>query len=168
MIDRTLDELDWSTPFDVDHLLDQIAERRGKAISLLPAPLPRDGAGGLVIERERDIVIVYDEALAPLQQEHVVMHEAAHVLFAHRGVTLEDLTDEELTELDPDLVDSAHRFAKRDGYSGLDEKVAEITAALIWLRAGVSRSMIPVRHSSPEIAAANERFVAALMRRGTR
>lgn len=165
LIDETLDRLDWPVPFDLDALLEQISVRRGKRISLYPAPLPRDGAGGLVIEREKDLVIVFDERLPPLQQEHVIMHEAAHVLFEHRGTSLEDLTGDEMTELDPELVETAQQFVKRDGYSGAEEKVAEIAAALMWLRAGAARSMVPAPNRSRAIADANERFVAALMNR---
>lgn len=165
LIERELATLDWPTPFDLNTLLDQIGARRGKPISLFPAQLPADGPGGLVIERAKDLVIVFDDSLPPLQQEHIVMHEAAHVLFEHRGTTLDDLSKEELSELDPEVVEQAQRFAQRDGYSGIEEKVAEVAAALMWLRIGATRSMIPVRVSSPEIAAASARFAAALMRR---
>ncbi|MFD9703902.1 ImmA/IrrE family metallo-endopeptidase [Lentzea sp. NPDC059081] len=167
LIDEVLDGLDWPVPFDLDALLGQISARRGKRITLHPAPLPRDGAGGLVIERERDLVIVFDDRLPPLQQEHVIMHEAAHVLFEHRGTSLDDLTDEEMTELEPELADTARRFAKRDGYSGVEEKVAEIAAALMWLRAGAARSLVPVPNRSAAVAAANARFEAALLNRRT-
>jgi hypothetical protein len=165
LIDETLDGLAWPVPFDLDALLEQISARRGKRISLHPAPLPADGPGGLVIEREKDLVIVFDVTLPPLQQEHVIMHEAAHVLFEHRGTSLEDLTDDEMTELEPELVETAQRFAKRDGYSGVEEKVAEIAAALMWLRAGAARSMVPVPNRPRAVADANARFVAALMNR---
>ena len=163
-INDRLDTLDWPVPFELSKLLDQIAAARGKPISLLATPLPGDGPGGLVIERGIDIVIVYDENLPPLQQEHIVMHEAAHVLFGHRGVSIDDLTDDRLSDLDPEVVEEAQRFAQRHGYRNADEKVAEIAAALMWLRAGAARSLIPTRVSSPEIAAANARMAAALMR----
>lgn len=167
LIDEVLDELSWDPPFDLDRLLEQISARRGKRISLHPAALPRDGAGGLVIERARDLVIVFDETLPPLQQEHVIMHEAAHVLFDHRGTSLADITGDELSELDPGLVETAQRFAQRDGYSGVEEKVAEIAAALMWMRAGAARSMVPAPHRSKAVAEANARFEAALMNRRT-
>lgn len=167
LVDEVLDELDWAPPFDVDRLLEQISARRGKRISLYPAALPRDGAAGLVIERAKDLVIVFDETLPPLQQEHVIMHEAAHVLFDHRGTSLEDLTGDELTELEPELVETAQKFAKRDGYSGVEEKVAEIAAALMWMRAGAARSMVAAPRRSQAVAEANARFEAALMNRRT-
>ncbi|NKE63771.1 ImmA/IrrE family metallo-endopeptidase [Lentzea sp. PSKA42] len=167
LIDEMLDELVWDPPFDLDRLLGQISARRGKRISLYPAALPRDGAGGLVIERAKDLVIVFDETLPPLQQEHVIMHEAAHILFEHSGTSLEDLTGDEFTELDPELVETAQRFARRDGYSGAEEKVAEIAAALMWMRAGAARSMVPAPHRSRAVAEANARFEAALMNRRT-
>ncbi|MGW4060817.1 hypothetical protein ACWEGE_21210 [Amycolatopsis sp. NPDC004747] len=165
LVDEVLDELVWDPPFDLDRLLEQISARRGKRISLYPAALPRDGAGGLVIERAGDLVIVFDETLPPLQQEHVIMHEAAHVLFGHHGTSLTDLTGDELTELDPGVVETAQRFARRDGYAGVEEKVAEIAAALMWLRAGAARSMVPAPHRSKAVAEANARFEAALMNR---
>lgn len=168
LIDDVLDRLDWATPFQLDHLLEQISARRGKRISLLPAALPRDGAGGLVIERADDLVIVFDEALPPLQQEHVIMHETAHVLFDHRGTSLDDITDQELTELEPELVRSAQRFALRDGYSDVEEKVAEIAAALMWLRAGAARRAAPLPARSSAVAEANARFEEALMNRRPR
>ncbi|MDX3193942.1 hypothetical protein PV458_36570 [Streptomyces sp. MN03-5084-2B] len=51
LVDEVLDELVWEPPFDLNRLLEQISARRGKRISLYSAALPRDGAGGLVIER---------------------------------------------------------------------------------------------------------------------
>jgi hypothetical protein len=165
-IEQELAALDWPTPFDIGALLDQIAKKRGKPIALFPAELPADGPGGLVIERADDLVIVFDEHLPLLQQEHIILHEAAHVLFGHRGTALDDLSKEELSELAPEAVEKASRFAQRDGYSGIEEKVAEIAAALMWLKAGATRSMVTTRVSSPEIAAASERFAAALVRRG--
>jgi hypothetical protein len=165
-IEKELATLDWPTPFDIGELLDRIGKRRGKPISLFPAELPGDGPGGLVIERADDLVIVFDDNLPLLQQEHIILHEAAHVLFGHRGTALDDISKEELTELAPEVVEQASRFAQRDGYSGIEEKVAEIAAALMWLRVGATRSMVPTRVSSPEIAAANERFAAALVRHG--
>ncbi|GGP45843.1 hypothetical protein [Saccharothrix coeruleofusca] len=168
-IDRELDELEWPTPFDIGALLDRIAARRGKPISLFPAELPADGPGGLVIERRDDLVIVFDDRLPMLQQEHIIMHEVAHVLFGHRGTTLDDLgSADELSELDPDVVESAQRFARRHGYSQLEETEAEVAAALMWLRIGASRSMIAPRVRPPEIAEADERFRAALTTARTR
>lgn len=167
LVETRLDDLDWPVPFDLDGLLGQISAARGKRITLYPAPLPRDGAAGLVIERERDLVIVFDERLPPLQQEHVIMHEAAHVLFEHRGTSLKDLTDEEMTEVDPELAESAQRLVKRDGYSAFEEKVAEIAAALMWMRAGAARSMVSVPNRSRAVADANARFEVALMNRKT-
>lgn len=165
-IERELAALDWPTPFDLGRLLDQIGTKRGKPISLFPAELPADGPGGLVIERADDLVIVFDEHLPLLQQEHIILHEAAHVLFGHRGTTVDDISKDGLSELDPELVEEASRFAQRDGYSGIEEKVAEVAAALMWLRVGATRSMVTTRVSSPEVAAVNERFAAALVRHG--
>ncbi|RJQ77380.1 ImmA/IrrE family metallo-endopeptidase [Pseudonocardiaceae bacterium YIM PH 21723] len=167
-IDDELDALGWAAPYDIDDLLDRIADRAGKPIGLLAAPLPADGAGGLVIHRAGDIVIIFDESLPSLQQEHVILHEAAHVLFDHRGTTLDELTDDTLSELDPEVVQDASRFAKRDGYSALEEQMAEVAAALMWLRIGGARSMVPVPVAPPEIAAVNDRFAAALTHRRPR
>jgi len=164
-INRELNELEWPRPFDVGVLLDQIAVRRGKAITLFPAELPADGPGGLVVERQDDLVIVFDDRLPMLQQEHIIMHELAHVLFGHRGTTLDDLGGaDELSELDPEIVVTAQRFARRHGYSQYEETEAEVAAALMWLRIGAARSMIAPRVRTPEIAEADERFRAALTR----
>src|ERR1041384_2685234 len=84
-IELVLDTVDWPVPFDLDRLLDQVGSKRGKPVSLFPAELPADGPGGLVIERADDLVIVFDDSLPLLQQEHIIMHEIAHVLFGHRG-----------------------------------------------------------------------------------
>ncbi|MGW4212417.1 hypothetical protein ACWEIJ_30805 [Lentzea sp. NPDC004789] len=168
-IDRELNELQWPVPFDIGVLLDQIAARRGKPITLFPAELPADGPGGLVVERQDDLVIVFDDRLPMLQQEHIIMHEVAHVLFGHRGTTLDDLGGaDDLSELDPEVVESAQRFARRHGYSQLEETEAEIAAALMWLRVGAARSMIRPRVRTPEIAEADERFRAALTRARSR
>ncbi|QKV79989.1 ImmA/IrrE family metallo-endopeptidase [Amycolatopsis sp. Hca4] len=167
-IERVLDELAWPVPFDLDALLGQIALRRGKRVALLATALPRDGAGGLVIERDRDLVIVVDETLPPLQREHVILHEAAHVLFGHRGTSVGDLTADELTELDPETVRDAQRFARRAGYPALEERVAEIAAALMSSRAGDVRRRAVRPGRSDAVAEANKRFEAALLTRAPR
>lgn len=164
-IESELDTLDWPVPFDVGVLLDQVGARRGKPISLFPAALPADGPGGLVVERARDLVIIYDDGLPVLQQEHIIMHEIAHVLFGHRGTTLADLGGDDLSALDPEVVANAERFARRHGYSRFEETEAEVAAALMWFRVGASRSMIEQRVHPPEIAEADARFAEALLRR---
>ncbi|PRY41596.1 hypothetical protein [Umezawaea tangerina] len=167
-VEGVLDELSWSPPCELGTLLDQITRRCGKRISLLPAPLPRDGAGGLVIERVHDLVIVVDQSLPSLLQEHVIMHEAAHVLFGHRGTSVGDLTRDELDELDPDVVRDAQRLVKRDGYSAVEEKVAEIAAALMWSRADRARRSVRPAARSAAVAEANARFAEALLARRPR
>ncbi|MEV6832615.1 hypothetical protein [Amycolatopsis sp. NPDC051102] len=167
-VESVLDELSWSPPCELGALLDQITRRRGKHIALLPADLPRDGAGGLVIERAHDLVIVFDQSLPPLQQEHVIMHEAAHVLFGHRGTSVGDLTRDELDELDPDVVRGAQRFVRRDGYSAVEERVAEVAAALMWSRADRARRSVRPPFRSDTVAEANERFAEALLARRPR
>jgi hypothetical protein len=122
----------------------------------------------LVIERARDLVIVVDETLPPLQREHVIMHEAAHILFGHRGTSVGDLTQEELDELDPEAVRGAQRFAKREGYSAIDEKVAEIAAALMSSRAAAVRRRGGRPLRSDAVAEANKRFEEALLARRPR
>lgn len=161
-VDHVLDQLEWTSPFDLDRLLAQISARRGKPVSLFPAQLPNDGAGGLVIERAGDLVIVFDRELPALQRQHVILHEAAHILFGHRGTSLGSLGGDELTELDPEVVESAWRFARRDGYAAEEEKVAEIAAALMWQRANAQPA---VRTSTVD---ANVRFAEALMNREPR
>jgi hypothetical protein len=167
-VENVLDELSWSPPYELDTLLEQISRRCGKRIALLPAALPHDGAGGLVIERAHDLVIVFDQSLPPLQQEHVIMHEAAHVLFGHRGTSVNDLTHEELDELDPDVVRGAQRFVRRDGYSAIEERVAEIAAALMWSRADRARRSVRPPLRPKTVAEANERFAEALLTRRPR
>ncbi|WIX90544.1 ImmA/IrrE family metallo-endopeptidase [Amycolatopsis sp. DG1A-15b] len=167
-IEGVLDELTWPVPFDLNALLEQIAGRCGKRVALLATALPRDGAGGLVIERAQDLVIVVDETLPPLQREHVIMHEAAHVLFGHRGTSVGDLTHEELDELDPEAVRGAQRFAKRAGYSAIEEKVAEIAAALMSVRAGAVRRRGVRPRRSDVVAEVNKRFEEALLVRRPR
>ncbi|SDJ04000.1 hypothetical protein SAMN04488074_101348 [Lentzea albidocapillata subsp. violacea] len=168
-IDRELNSFEWPVPFDIGVLLDQIAVRRGKPIALFPAELPAEGPGGLVVERRDDLVIVFDDRLPMLQQEHIIMHEVSHILFGHRGTTLDDLGGaDELSELDPEVVKTAQRFARRHGYSQHEETEAEIAAALMWQRVGTARSMIPPRERAPEIAEADERFHAALTRARSR
>ena len=133
-----LAELDLPRPFDAETLCARIADRRGRPITLLALALPPGAPRGLWISTEHRDFIVYERATSPLHQEHIILHELAHLLCGHTGGP--ELRDEHARRLfptlDPDLIT---RFLGRSGYTSEEEQEAEILASMILREAGRHR-----------------------------
>lgn len=133
-----LAELDLPRPFDVRALSASIGRRRGRPLTLLAMDLPADSPRGLWIGTEQGDYIVYERATTPLHQEHIILHELAHVLCGHVGES--GLSDEHAHRLFPKLApDTVRRVLGRGAYSSEEEQEAELLASMIFQRAGRDR-----------------------------
>lgn len=134
---KRLTELDLPQPFDVHALCEQIG-RRDRPIRLLPMDLaPGSPCGLWVCTDERDY-IVYQRATTPLHQEHIIVHELAHVLCGH--IDSAGLGDEHARRLFPHLApDTVRRVLGRGAYCSEEEQEAEVLASMILQRAGRER-----------------------------
>ena len=132
-------ELDLPTPFNARFFCDTLASRRGRPIQLLPIA-GRDGLCGLWVATSSTDYIFFERATTPFHQEHIILHEASHLLCDHRSafVTEADLPRLLFPDLRPEMV---HSVLQRATYSIDEEREAELLASLILERsASVARS----------------------------
>ena len=128
-----LRDLPLPVPFDVHELCDRLAARRGRPIRLLPVA-GLTGVCGLWIATDTTDLICYERDTTRPHQEHIVLHELAHVLCDHYPVSLPG--EHDTTALFPDLDPAMVRAVLgRAGYSSAEEREAETLASLIRQRA---------------------------------
>ncbi|MFG1791495.1 hypothetical protein [Nocardia sp. NPDC049149] len=135
-------------PWDLSSYLDDVAEYRGRSISLLPidtALLAGSGCGtgsGLWIAKQDSDVIVYGADTTEWHAEHIIVHELGHMLLGHGP---EQPADEQATttptvaavaELLPSISPEsiAHVLGRTD-YGTSRERDAETFADMVMLHA---------------------------------
>jgi hypothetical protein len=116
-------------PFTLDEFMARLSARRGRRIVLHPTDYVTGAACGMWL-RLSDIDIIVYARTALLHQEHIVLHEVAHMLGEHRGQTgLNDVVRRDLMpDLDPATVQS---ILNRGSYTDAEEQEAELLATLI-------------------------------------
>ncbi|MGW1895099.1 hypothetical protein ACWCP6_33390 [Streptomyces sp. NPDC002004] len=128
-------QLDLPKPFNINALVDQIEERRGRPISLLPMPLPADrGLCGMWVATPEVDYIIYQAHARKAHQGHIVLHEIGHMLCEHESTPAEqeEISRLLLPNIDPALV---RTVLGRTCYDRSEEKAAELVASLIPLQA---------------------------------
>ncbi|HEV2236610.1 MAG TPA: hypothetical protein VGR57_08105 [Ktedonobacterales bacterium] len=137
---------------DVWALCAALAGQRGRPIHLEAHQLPHYLAG-MWLATPRADYIFYAEDATPPYQDHIILHELAHMLCDHGG----RLTDAEIAalrrDLLPDLSADAIRHTllrARSRYADAHEREAELLASLIEQR---WRSLRRRRHPHAEIGA---------------
>ncbi|MFJ9580801.1 hypothetical protein ACIRQF_30980 [Streptomyces sp. NPDC101191] len=131
-------QLDLPEPFDINTLVDQLEQRRGRAISLVPMALPPDrGPCGLWVAMPDVDYIVYQQNTRKAHQGHIVLHEIGHILCQHESTPAEqdEVSRLLLPNIDPALV---RVVLGRTSYDRHEEKAAELVASLIPLQAAGS------------------------------
>lgn len=123
------------TPFDAKALISRLAEQRGRPIELIPVAARPDFPCGLLVTTDRTDCIFYAADTTPLHQQHILLHEAAHLLCGHHEFTAA-LSAGATATLLPHLSDSlVQRILGRTVYSEPQEHEAELLASLIRSRA---------------------------------
>jgi hypothetical protein len=125
-----LADLEIPTPFDVSAFCAGIGRRRGRPLTLLGHALPADGPRGFCISTRNADYIVYEQATSPLHQEHIILHEASHLLCGHSGADgpAAEHARRLFPSLDPTLVG---QVLGRTSYSTEEEQEAELLASMI-------------------------------------
>ncbi|RAG86164.1 hypothetical protein DN069_08160 [Streptacidiphilus pinicola] len=129
--------LDVPSPFNIPALADTIAAQRGRTIELVPMPMaPRPNSPcGLWVATDGIDYVMYSEQTTRRQQQHIQLHELAHILLGHESTE----TDEDemarllMPNLDPALV---RLVLGRTVYDSTEERRAETVASLIPLHVG--------------------------------
>ena len=113
-------------PWDLQLLVAQIAERRGRPIRLLPAEFPARDMSGLWLPTDDADVICYDGNASPAVIEQTIAHELGHLLMNHgldnRGAGSAIAGQLAAVEISPTLI---KRFLARTAYETAIEAAAE-------------------------------------------
>jgi hypothetical protein len=106
----TVERLELPEPFDAEAFVDLLARERGRPIGLLPVAARPDVPCGLVVTTRAADWIVYCSDTSPLHRQHILLHEAAHILCGHTQ------RDSEPDEREAELVASLilQRVSRRD------------------------------------------------------
>lgn len=126
--------LDVPEPFDLDLFVDQLAQTRGRLLTLVPYPMGGHGSpcGMWVALADTDVIFV-DAATSGTQRANIVAHELGHLVADHASDPtlahgLADVTLPGLSLLDPAMV---QRVLGRTSYSSREEQEAEMFAWLL-------------------------------------
>lgn len=125
-------------PFNLAEFCVKVAQNRGQPMRLHPIDVGSlAGFCGLCIEVNHVDHVYFPTHTSPIHQQHIVLHELAHLLCGHRGSgqtwTLPDgVVDQLFPNLDPRLIRAA---LGRSRYADPDEREAETVASLILQRA---------------------------------
>ncbi|ONI88787.1 hypothetical protein ALI22I_17540 [Saccharothrix sp. ALI-22-I] len=124
-----LRDLPAPVPFDARALCEGLAERRGRSIRLIPVTGLGDLCGMWVATDTADLIF-HEADTTPPHQDHIILHEVAHLLCDHYPASLSvaDHARVLLPDLDPDMV---RRVLGRAAYSTVEEREAELLASLI-------------------------------------
>jgi len=125
-----VEALELPSPFDVHEFCQSVERGRGRAIQLLPRALPVGSPSGLCVSTNARDYIFYESRTSALHQEHIILHEVAHLLCEHRttSVSREEISGLLLPNLDPGMV---QRVLGRTCHPVWAEQEAEIIASLI-------------------------------------
>ncbi|MFJ8471221.1 ParH-like protein [Kitasatospora sp. NPDC094011] len=126
------EELRLPGPFDAERLVGELGARLGRPIELLPLPSRSCGPCGVLVSTDRAEYVGYPLDTTALHQQHIVLHELAHLLCHHRGrAETADPGPAVPRSLLPHLSEElVRRVLGRHGYSELEEQEAELIASL--------------------------------------
>ncbi|WP_166355023.1 hypothetical protein [Phytoactinopolyspora limicola] len=117
-------------PFTIDAFCSTLARERDKPIRLMPMPDGADSPCGMWLATADTDWVFHQAATSQLHQEHIVLHELAHMIFGHttKQDRAERLQARLLPDLDPQMIASV---LARTAYTSVEEQQAEMLAGLI-------------------------------------
>ena len=124
-----LRELALPARFDARALCQTLAQRRGRPIVLRPVQSGAGPCGVWVASLSADFIF-YEQDTSPFHQQHIILHEASHLLCDHYAAPLAEAELRRL--LFPDLQPAmVQRVLQRTTYSAEEEQEAELLASLL-------------------------------------
>jgi hypothetical protein len=131
--EELLGELGLPRPFTLEELKEAISKSRGRPLEVVYQTF---GAGEKVpcgvwasFRDGRDVVVVESQT-SRAHQEHICLHELAHILCGHTGAKV--LAAAYLAKLLPDLApDKMAEVLARTGYDSVQERDAEAMATFL-------------------------------------
>jgi len=146
--EERLRELELPVPFDAASFCDALAERRGRPI-VLQSVVARGGPFGFWVPTPNKDYILYERETSRWHQEHIVLHEARHMLWGHEPtpITSPELAQLLVPNISPETV---RLMLQRRAYPEEQEHEAELLATLILERVGgIGASGAQGRRSEP-------------------
>lgn len=128
-----------AAPFDLVDFCRALGDQRGRPLRVAPHPMPAASGlpCGVWVELPDEDVIFVEPRTTPTHQEHIGLHEIAHIVCGHRGAasTGPGYVERLLPNLDPAVVS---RVLGRASYGPEEEQEAEYMATLLGERLAVT------------------------------
>ncbi len=139
-------DLEIPVPFDIRSFCQALGARRGRPISLMPME-SKSGPCGLWIATPTADFLFYERETSPLHQNHIILHEASHLLCGHDPALVSDteVSQQLFPHVEPEVV---QRILARASYTGEQEREAELLASLILERVS---GLTPLPDSAPDV-----------------
>lgn len=158
---EALKALDLPDDFDTDTLLNAISKQRGgRRITRRAADLSGSTPFGLVLQTRTRDAILYPRNTTRFHWEHIIAHEAGHLLLGHLPVPTDDEVsaaggvNEMLNQLVPDLYpDLQPEFGGRTTFRESQENEAELFATMVRTRALPSGGHVPAPRAIEQLPA---------------
>ena len=152
-----VEELDIPAPFDLAEFISGLERQRRRPIRLCPFASAPGVPCGMWIGTATEDYLYYEEGTTPYHQDHIGLHEAAHMMLGHRGGqdVWHRLASLLAPDVDPQLV---QLVLGRSVYGSAEEREAETLASLIHERSGDRPQPLPA--AGPKTGA----FVSLLQR----
>jgi hypothetical protein len=153
------------TPWDVREFCANVAEYRGRPITILMLDTSRAAAPcGLWVATNQSDYVVVDSTAPPVLRDHILLHELAHMLWDHEGLLQLDAQALTGDVLDPAMIERV--LGRNSGYTRRydsdEEQDAEGLATVI---PGFAAHRSPVprpRRADASAASVLDRFSSAL------
>lgn len=121
------------SPFAVRTFCASLEQTRRRPINLVPRVFPVGGPSGACVSTGTSDYIFYEAQTSVLHQDHIIVHEVAHLLCEHQPVVSNDEIGRLLfPDLDRKVIE---RVLGRTCYASWPEQEAELIASLILARA---------------------------------
>lgn len=132
-----LRSLDLPPPTDARAFCEALAASRGRPIGLCPVT-SRLGPCGVWVASPTTDFIFYEPDTSRLHQEHIILHEAGHILWGHAPKRVSKVELQRL--MFPDVrQDMVQMLLRRTPYSTQQEREAEVLASLVLERMAAGR-----------------------------
>ena len=125
--------LDLPSPFAVRTFCASLERTRRRPLHVIPRAFPAGGPSGGCVSTGTSDYIFYESHTSVLHQDHIILHEVAHLLCEHQPVVSHDEIERLLfPDLDPKVIE---RVLGRTCDASWPEQEAELIASLILARA---------------------------------